>query len=502
MLLQNIKQKKQINLSELTNSELLKLILNFFDNKRYEDVIKISNKIKLKSVDQYWVYYLRGLSYFKLNNYDDAIDDFNLSLVISPNSPSCYLQLGMAFHQKKNFENAEKHYKLAISSKQNYVDAIANLGKLYKDFGYYKKAEANLNKAIQINPNFAPAYNNLGALAEAQDDLINAKKHFYKSIFLDKSYHHSRYNLSLIQLYENSFKEGWNNFEDRWKNIYYQERKLHTDQPIWSPKVNIDCHVTIWPEQGMGDFILYSRFFGDLIKVTDRITVFIAKKLLPLYERTFPQIKFVTELDTSLIEYHAPIGDLAKFFVNSTKDVKARSDCYLTVDKRRSEKIKQSLPKGKMICGISWISKNDSIGKNKSMTLEDLKDLLLLPDITFIDLQYTDTSEERADFKDKYGVDILKLEEIDNFNDIDGLASLIDACDKVVSVSNTTAHIAGSIGKETCLMLPKGKGRLWYWSKEDQQSVWYKSIKIIEQTEFGCWRSVIEKIKNEFLGVI
>ena len=33
------------------------------------------------------------------------------------------------------------------------------------------------------------------------------------------------------------------------------------------------------------------------------------------------------------------------------------------------------------------------------MTLEDMKDLLLLPDTIFIDLQYTDTSEERADFK-------------------------------------------------------------------------------------------------------
>ena len=91
------------------------------------------------------------------------------------------------------------------------------------------------------------------------------------------------------------------------------------------------------------------------------------------------------------------------------------------------------------------------------MSLEDLKDLLLLPDITFVDLQYSDTSEERASFKDKYGVEILKLEEIDNFNDIDGLASLIDACDQVVSVSNTTVHIAGSIGKETYLMLPQGK---------------------------------------------
>ena len=54
----------------------------------------------------------------------------------------------------------------------------------------------------------------------------------------------------------------------------------------------------------------------------------------------------------------------------------------------------------------------------------------------------------------------IKLEEIDNFNDIDGLASLIDACDFVVSVSNTTVHIAGAIGKKTYLMLPQGKGKI------------------------------------------
>ena len=84
-----------------------------------------------------------------------------------------------------------------------------------------------------------------------------------------------------------------------------------------------------------------------------------------------------------------------------------------------------------------------------------------------------------------------------SFNDIDGLASLIEACDQVVSVSNTTVHIAGSIGKETYLMLPQGKGRLWYWSKEKEQSIWYKSVQVIEQTEIGCWKSVVENIKNK-----
>ena len=105
--------------------------------------------------------------------------------------------------------------------------------------------------------------------------------------------------------------------------------------------------------------------------------------------------------------------------------------------------------------------------------------------------------KKEHEFKNKYGVEILKLEEIDNFNDIDGLASLIDACDQVVSVSNTTVHIAGSIGKETYLMLPQGKGRLWYWSKEKEQSIWYKSVQVIEQTKIGCWKSVVENIKNK-----
>ena len=53
----------------------------------------------------------------------------------------------------------------------------------------------------------------------------------------------------------------------------------------------------------------------------------------------------------------------------------------------------------------------------------------MLPDITFVDLQYTDTSRESTYSSSDMALEGLKLEEIDNFNDIDGLASLIDACD-------------------------------------------------------------------------
>ena len=103
---------------------------------------------------------------------------------------------------------------------------------------------------------------------------------------------------------------------------------------------------------------------------------------------------------------------------------------------------------------------------------------IVSPNITFVDLQYTDTTDEEL-FKKKYGVEIVRLEEIDNLNDIDGLASLIDACDFVVSVSNTTAHISGAIGKKL-INAPK-KQRSWYWSKKMQRAFGISQLRYLSE---------------------
>ena len=67
-------------------------------------------------------------------------------------------------------------------------------------------------------------------------------------------------------------------------------------------------------------------------------------------------------------------------------------------------------------------------------------------------------------------------------------------------MSNTTVHIAGSIGKKTYLMIPQNRGKIWYWPKENEQSIWYKSIKIIEKTTVNSWDNVITNIKNKLTG--
>ena len=65
----------------------------------------------------------------------------------------------------------------------------------------------------------------------------------------------------------------------------------------------------------------------------------------------------------------------------------------------------------------------------------------------------------------------------------------------VLTVSNTTAHIAGALGKPTYVMLSKGEGRLWYWANRDgRRSMWYPTVDIFEQTKHGEWDDVVSDV--------
>lgn len=93
----------------------------------------------------------------------------------------------------------------------------------------------------------------------------------------------------------------------------------------------------------------------------------------------------------------------------------------------------------------------------------------------------------------------ISLETINNlnlFDDIDGLLGAIESCDVVVTTSNTTAHLAGACGKETLLLLPKAVGKFWYWQDINNISLWYPSIKVFRQNKQGDWSDPVNKARE------
>ena len=128
--------------------------------------------------------------------------------------------------------------------------------------------------------------------------------------------------------------------------------------------------------------------------------------------------------------------------------------------------------------GISWFSKNKRIGGGKSIKLQELLPILELKEVSYVNMQYDNRREEIKEFKEQTGIEIIELDDIDKFNDFESLAALIESLDLFITVSNTTAHLSGAIGKETWVMAPKNDSLLFYWNTGKTKTPWYPKVKI------------------------
>jgi ADP-heptose:LPS heptosyltransferase len=101
-----------------------------------------------------------------------------------------------------------------------------------------------------------------------------------------------------------------------------------------------------------------------------------------------------------------------------------------------------------------------------------------------------------AALREESGVEVLSHAGIDNREDLEGLAGLIEGCDLVVSVGNATAHLSGALGQRTWVLLPYVAG--WRWLHEGSRCPWYESVRLYRQSERGSWTDVLDRISKSF----
>ena len=113
-------------------------------------------------------------------------------------------------------------------------------------------------------------------------------------------------------------------------------------------------------------------------------------------------------------------------------------------------------------------------------------------------LQYGDVSSEIGEFTRRTGIEIKECAGVDNYADLDAHAALVEACDYVIVVSNTTAHVAGALGKAGCVALPYARGAFFYWAlRDDGRVYWYPSLRGFIQSKDEEWTDVMRRISEE-----
>ena len=440
-----------------------------------------------------------GFLYNELKEYDKALEQYNLAININPQGAEVLYNRGIVYENLNEFEKALDDYNLAIKINPNFVDAYSNKSGVLRNLQRYEEAIEQIDLSITIDPNNSVNFNKRGVILFEKKDFQGALNNYNRAIELNPFFADAIFNKATLKLACDNYEDGWELYQARWEAE--KRLQLKTSKPELLDFGITQKNILIWSEQGIGDQIFFSSLLHDAFKVPNNFILSIDPRMIFLYQRSFKKfsnVSFISSkefVDEDTYDFHLPIGNLGKFFRGSLIDFKNQPLNFLKSDNEKTLLLKKIIRNSaKVICGIAWKSKNEQFGSDKSLLLKQLLPILNLPNINFISLQYGDTKEEVKSLYDEYGIDIRTVNEIDNFNDIDGLSSLIDSCDFVITSSNITAHLSGALGKKTYLLTPYSVGKIWYWHETRNKSLWYPSVNIYRQESNKSWNLPIKNI--------
>lgn len=431
------------------------------------------------------------------NLFSQAIDVLEESIKFLPKNEAAYLNLMRLYiHEKKYLKVKEKYECLKRINPKNENMYFLYANSLF-DQRDFQTANDLYGEAILLKPDFIECHFHQALCYEFIGNTRRALEKYDDCSKINPNYALALFNKSQLLLASNNFKEGWVLYRYRWKSKKNIDRYLFDPLKELNKSNFINNKILVWAEQGIGDQILFSSLLDDFKSMTRELIVSLDERLIPIYKRSYQDIKFVSlkEALAQNYDYHCPLGNLGSFTRTNLDDFKKQKKQFLISDKQKNKYYLELIQTKKPICGISWTSKNEFYGDSKSISIDDIGEYLVNEKTKYVNLEYVDDKVQIETAIKKYNIDIYNAYEVDKYNDLDSLASLISCCDYIVTISNVTAHFAGALGIKTILLVPYSYGKLWYWSDEIE-SKWYPSIKIFRQIKPSNWAETLDELRK------
>lgn len=443
-------------------------------------------------------HYNLGKALRGVDRLEEAHAAYAEALRIRPNHPETLNNLSETLTSLERPAEALKAADEALRIKPGYAEALSNRGAALLGLHQNDAALEAIEQALHISPNLKKALGNRGTVMMNLNRFDEARVNYERALSVAPDEPLFRWNLAACLLLTGNFAAGWHHYDARWSMAL---KGMHPDfaQPRWDGTPTPE-RVLVWGEQGLGDQILFASMFSETAERTPSTRFAVAPRLVQLFQRSFPGLEICTPEQAAAdqaFDRYVCMGDLCGIFRPGADDFLNHRTAYLKADPVRRHELRRDIAQpGTAVCGLSWISKNKDVGREKSMNLAELSAAFEALALSYIDLQYGDTDAERTSVKNNGGIAVHRVPSVDTFNDIDGLASLVDACDVIVTISNTTAHLAGALGKTVFLMLPHAIGRFWCWQADRSDALWYPNVRIFRQPKEGDWASVLAEVRD------
>jgi tetratricopeptide (TPR) repeat protein len=438
------------------------------------------------------------------NKLDDAEACYAQALTLKPDYAEAWYNLGNLRQAQDRLAEAAACYERAIMLKPQLAEAHYNLGNTLHTLDRLAEAAAGFERALALRPEYAEAHYNLGCVLEDLGRLDEALARMARALEIKPDYPQARFGQAIAQLRSGDFATGWRNYECRWKSLDHDTPWRAYTEPMWTGEELDSGRLLVWGEQGIGDQIQFAGLIPDAVRTGNRIMLDCDARLKPLFARSFPGVEVVTgcgpaEAQETGIVAHLPAGSLPGFFRTTEAAFAATSTPYLKADPVKRKRFRADYGDGRRLIGLAWHTRNQKTGRKRRIDLGKFAPLFALSGIRWISLQYGDFDdlEQQAVAAE---APLLIDRSVDQFTDIDRFAAQIAAMDQVITIDNSTAHLAAALGRPVWLLAPLAAD--WRWLESRSDSPWYPTLRLFRQQKIGDWEPVIESVRIALAGTL
>ena len=436
---------------------------------------------------------------FAEGNLDESKRMFERAVAFDPSAAHLRYHLGNVLRLRGEFEHSVASLRRALKLDPGYEMAYLVLGAALRGLGRSAEAVESLRRYVERRPNdadahheMANAYRDLGSFEQSLDEVRIALR-------IDPGHMPARKGLAGLLLLQDRFAEGW----PVWLQTFTNKKLLLPD-PGTRGDAFRDKRVVVYGNEGVGDEVMFASCIPDLTHYAREVAIHSEARLVPLFARSFPgvQVRAMTKQGTRLTvgqiapdELHLLTNYLPAYLRFGLESFPKRAS-YLIPDPAKVDEWRrrfEALGAGVKV-GLSWRGGLDPVKRaQRSIPLAYWAPVVRGLDAHFVCLQYGEAAVEIDQLRRACGVKLHRWNDADPLLDLDSFAAQIAALDLVVSVDNSTVHLAGALGTRVWALLPASAD--WRWRLNCEDTPWYPSMTLVRQHEHARWEEVLKKVR-------
>ena len=409
------------------------------------------------------------------------------ALAVDDTLPGAWYNLGSDLHNEGNRVAAIAALRRCEELAGDEPYSLTNLGWNLQLEGRFAEALAVLDRAIATGPSLPLGWSNRSlthnSLHNAQQSIADAREAV--RLAPDDAQHHMA--LAFALMMDGQWAEGLKEYE--WRFQYKMPEFLSYPMPRWNGEYVETLFVPA--EQGLGDTLQFIRFVSWAAQSVGKLILSVQEELFSLVESCglFGDNVTVLQMPCAVPKADAfcPLMSLPVALKCEDGRVPMQHPNWFSDAFGKRNNAKRDRKK----IGIIWAgSAEQDNDHHRSATVEDFLGLYEAKGVQLYSFQVGDRAKECR----KYAPLVIDLSP--RIRDFIDTAALMCDMDAIVSVCTSTAHLAGSLGLKTHIVLPR-HGQHFVWGHSGSETPWYPTARLHRQARIGDWASVISSVAGE-----